>query len=395
MVGVVTAEDIAGWDEDLRCLTDGLGSLFTRAEPRVAFAAFLRALMADVARKNSWGLAEHAGLDNPRGFERLLNHARWDVERLRASVRDLAAEHLGGPEAVLIFDDTSAIKKGVKSVGVAPQYCGLTGQVENCQAWVMLSLASEHGHTFIDRELYLPEAWTDDRERCRRAGVPADREFATKPALATSMLERATVQGVPFGWAAGDSGYGRDPDLRKHCHDNSVRYVLAVPVDLPLVECGQPIRPDTVLPRVPDGAWERRSCGDGTKGTRYYDWFFHRVRVKGQPPADGFEHTLMIRRSTAKKVTKKNPDGKYEIEYFLVHAPIGTPMPVAVRIAGMRWKIEENNETGKDLLGLDQYQVRNWTPTLRHVTICMLALAFLATTRARLGKADQPVEAIR
>lgn len=369
--------------------------MFRREEPRVAFAAFVRAVMADVARKNSWGLAEHAGLDTPRAFERLLNHAVWDVDQLRAAVRDLVAASLGGPEAVAVFDDTAAIKKGIKSVGVSPQYCGLTGQVENCQAWVMLTLASEHGHAFIDRELYLPESWTDDRARCEAAGVPAGREFATKPALAAAMLDRARSEGVPIGWAAGDSGYGRDPDLRKYCHDNDLRYVLAVPVDLPLVECGEPSRPDRVLARTGEELWERRSAGDGTKGTRYYDWAFHEVHVKDQPPAPGFEHTLMIRRSTRKKVTKKHPDGKYEIEYFLLHAPSDTPMPVAVRVAGMRWKIEEDNEIGKDLLGLDQYQVRNWTPTLRHVTICMLALAFLATARARLGKADQHMESMR
>ena len=161
---------------------------------------------------------------------------------------------------------------------------------------------------------------------------------------------------MPFRYFTADSGYGRDPGLRARCHTCALSYVLAT---------------------VPKAVWERRSCGHGTKGERYYDWAAVAVTVKDQPPAEGYGHTLLIRRSVA------DPS---ELEFFLAHAPDPTPIPELIAVAGMRWKIEENNGQGKDLLGLDQYQVRKWTPWHRHVTACMLAHAFLATTRAGLGK---------
>ena len=193
---------------------------------------------------------------------------------------------------------------------MAPQHCGATGQTENCQVLPMLSYASGRGHAFIDRALHLPRRWTDDPQRCAAAGVP-------------------------FRYFAADSGYGRDPALRARCHAATVAYVLAVPVDLPLVAAaGGATRPDHVLATVPKAVWERRSCGHGTKGERYYDWAAVAVTVKDQPPADGHIHTLLIRRSVA------DPS---EIEFFLAHAPDPTPIPELIAVAGMRWKIEENN----------------------------------------------------
>ncbi len=392
MVEIMTVEDIAGWDEDLQELTAGLGRLFNRPEPRVTFGLMVRGLLADVAKKNSWGLAEHLGLATPQPLEHLLGGARWDADVLRDAVRGYVLRGLADAGGALVLDDTQVIKKGTKSVGVAPQHCGLTGQTENCQVMVMLSYASTHGHAFIDRALYLPQVWTTDPQRCRAVGVPADVEFVTKPHQGMAMLGRALADAaLVFSWFVADSGYGRDPVLRQFCHDNLVSYVLAVPVDLPLLDVyGRPLRPDLVLGDTPDTAWERRSAGAGSKGQRFYDWVAHTVTVKDQPAADGYEHTLLIRRATTPKVTTKHPDGIYEVEYFLVHARTGTRIPAMIGAAGLRWNIEDDNKTGKDLLGLDQYQVRNWTPWHRHVSICMLAHAFLAVTRAGLGKDHQP-----
>lgn len=385
MVMPVAVEDLAGWDADLRALTDGLGWLFQRPEPRRVFADFVRALLADVPKKNSWGLAEHAGYATPRPFEHLLDGAVWDVDALRDAVRGYVVEYLGCDEAALVADDTSVIKKGSRSVGVAPQYCGLTGQTENCQVMPMLTYACEAGHAFIDRELYLPGGWSDDPARCAAAGVPAGRAFATKPQLVTGMLERAVTAGVPFRWFAADSGYGRDPDLRAFCHEHALAYVMAVPCDLPLVGVrGGATRPDRVL-RAGGHIWERRSAGSGSKGRRTYDWAIRVVTVKDQAPADGYAHHLLIRRSKDLRRRKGRP-AAHEIEYFLVHAPADTPVPEMIRAAGLRWKIEQDNQTGKDQLGLDAYQVRKWTPWYRHVTLAMLAAAFLTVTRVHLGK---------
>jgi SRSO17 transposase len=392
VVEVATVDDVTRWDTDLRALTDGLGWLFNRPEPRVTLGLMVRALLADVPKKNSWGLAEHVGLPTPQPFEHLLNGARWDADLLRDAVRSYVVGGLADPGAALVLDDTQVIKKGVKSVGVAPQHCGLTGQTENCQVMVMLSYASVHGHAFIDRELYVPLVWTADPERCRAAGVPATREFVTKPHLGVAMLARALRDPmVMFSWLVADSGYGRDPVLREFCHQQRVAYVMAVPVDLPLAGVrGEALRPDAVLAATGNAAWERRSCGNGTKGKRFYDWATHTVHVKDQPAADGYEHTLLIRRAKTPKTTKRHPDGVYEVEYFLVHARVGTRIPAMIAAAGLRWNIEDDNKAGKDQLGLDAYQVRKWTPWHRHVTICMLAHAFLAVTRAGLGKDHQP-----
>jgi SRSO17 transposase len=392
MVEIVTGEDIDGWGADLEALTDGLGWLFHRPEPKVTFSLMVRSMLADVPKKNSWGLAEHAGLGNPQPFQHLLNAASWDADALRDFVRGYALDGLADAEAALVLDDTQVIKKGTKSVGVAPQHCGLTGQTENCQCMVMLSYASMHGHAFLDREVYLPACWTDDPDRCRAAGVPASRGLVTKPHLGVAMLERALAdEHLMFRWLVADAGYGRDPVLRDCCHGRSVPFVMAVPVDLPLIgAAGQASRPDTALARAGRIGWERRSAGDGAKGGRYFDWAAVAVTVKDQTPTDGFGHTLLIRRSKDKKITKKHPDGVYEIEYFLVHAPTRTPIPEMITAAGLRWNIEDDNKVGKDLCGLDQYQVRKWILWYRHVTICMLAHAFLAVTRAQLGKDPYP-----
>jgi SRSO17 transposase len=385
---IITVDDIAMWDAGLWSLTDGLGWLFRRPEPKATFGLMVRALLSDVPKKNSWGLAEHVGLATPKPFEHLLDGAAWDVDALRDAVRSYVLDGLADPDAALVLDDTQAIKKGDKSVGVASQHCGLTGDIRNCQCMVMLTYASVHGHAFIDRELYLPQSWTDDAQRCADAGVPAERGFVTKPQLGVAMLKRALADPVlRFGWLVADSDYGRDPALRQFCHQQSIPYVMGVPVDLPLVGVrGEALRPDDLLAATANRDWERRSCGDGTKGARSYDWAAHAVSVKHQSATDGFAHTLLIRRSKRPKTTKQYPEGRYDIAYFLVHAPTNTPIPQMISAAGLRWHIEDDNKTGKDLVGMDQYQVRNWTPWHRHITICMLAQAFLAVTRANLGK---------
>jgi SRSO17 transposase len=387
----VTVQDIDACDAQLSALADGLGWLFARPEPKETFGLLVRAMLAEVSKKNCWGLSEYAGLPNPKRFQHLLNEASWDVEKLRDWLRGYVLSGLADIDAALVLDDTQAIKKGTESVGVAPQHCGLTGQTENCQCMVMLTYASVHGHAFVDRELYLPAVWTGDRGRCARAGVPDERGLVTKPHLGVQMLMRAlTDPALVFRWVVADSGYGRDPVLRAFCHDQRLSYVLAVPVDLPLVGVrGEAVRPDTLLAGTDDDVWQRRSCGHGSKGERYWDFAAHQVTVKGQTPAPGFVHVLLIRRATKVKVTKKHPDGIVEVEYFLAHAPAGTPLPQIITAAGLRWNIEDDNKCGKDQLGLDQYQVRKWTPWHRHVTISMLAHAFLAVTRAGLGK-DHP-----
>jgi len=234
-------------------------------------------LLADLPRKNCWTIAEHAGDPSPDGMQHLLGRAVWDQDGVRDDLRAYIVEHLGDPEAVLVIDETGDLKKGTGTVGVQRQYTGTAGRVENAQVAVYLVYATHAGHAVIDRELYLPRAWTDDPDRLRAVGVPEHVGFATKPALAAQMIGRALDAGVPAGWVAGDEVYGADPGLRATLEACGVGYVLAVACDHPVVAGGDTYRADAVLRRVPASAWQCVSAGKGAKGHRHYDWAFIRL----------------------------------------------------------------------------------------------------------------------
>ena len=372
--------ELAGW-------LDRVAPVFARPEPRDLLRQMTVGLLSPLPKKNGWTLAEQAGHTHPGRIQTFLCRGAWDPAALEARVRDLVVQTLGDDQdGVLIVDDTQIIKKGTKSVGVAPQHCGATNQIENCQVIVMLAYArlaqrdgGGGGHAFIGHRLYLPERWTKDPDRCREAGIPADIVFATKPRQAVELFQEAEDAGVPYGWIAADGGYGQYREVRQWATERSKRYVMAVSSSQPLARVhaigaqAAVARADDLLGRAT--RWERRSCGHGAKGERFYDWAFFTVTLPEEPPADGFTHTLMIRRSIA------DPS---EVAYFLVHAPRATPTNTMVAVAGIRWRIEECNEQGKDLIGLDQHQVRTWTAFHHHVVVCVFAHAFAATRKARL-----------
>ena len=375
------AEQVEAWASDLDLWVDRVAPVFSRPEPREIYQQMVTGLLSPLAKKNGWTLAEHAGHTHPGRMQTFLFRGAWDAAALEGNVRDLVVEEMGDPDAVLIVDDTQMIKKGDRSVGVAPQHCGATNQIENCQVAVMLTYASVHGHAFVGHRLYLPERWASDPDRCRQAGIPKDVTFATKPEQAVQLLAEADAARMPYGWIAGDGGYGQYRVVRDWATSGSRKYVLAVPSSQPLARVhgiggqAQVKRVDDLLARAT--RWERRSCGHGSKGERYYDWAFFSVTLPDEPPADGFTHTLLIRRSVSDPT---------EIGYFLAHTPPVTPTTNMVAVAGIRWRIEECNEQGKDLIGLDQHQVRTWTSFHHHVVVAMSAHAFAATRRARLPR---------
>ena len=196
---------------ELEWLHERIGGRFGRSEPRARVREYVSGLVAGLERKNGWTLAERAGEVSPDGMQRLLRHADWDTREVRDDVRDYVVGNLGAPDGVLIADETGFIKKGTRSAGVQRQYSGTAGRTENCQIGVFLAYASAQGHALIDRELYLPKSWAEDRDRCRAAGIPDDIEFATKPQLAQAMLDRALEAGVPFAWFTADEVYGQAP----------------------------------------------------------------------------------------------------------------------------------------------------------------------------------------
>jgi SRSO17 transposase len=375
---------VESWTVELAGWLERVGGVFARPEPRELLRAMTIGLLSPLPKKNGWTLAEAAGHTHPGRIQTFLCRGAWDAGALEDHVRDMVVQALGDDQdGVLIVDDTQIIKKGTKSVGVAPQHCGSTNQIENCQVIVMSAYArlgeTGGGHAFIGHRLYLPQRWTKDPQRCREAGIPKDVVFATKPHQAVELFQEAHDGGVGFGWIAADGGYGQYREVRDWATEHSKRYVMAVPSSQALERVGA-VGPQAGVSRVDDllaraTKWERRSCGHGSKGERFYDWAFFTVALPDEAPADGFEHTLMIRRSIADPA---------EVAYFLVHAPTATPTNTMVAVAGVRWRIEECNEQGKDLIGLDQHQVRTWTALHHHVVVCMFAHAFAATRKAQL-----------
>ncbi|MCP2353769.1 SRSO17 transposase [Nonomuraea thailandensis] len=263
-------------------------------------------------------------------------------------------EQLGDPGDVLIVNATGFIKKGTRSAGVQRQYSGTAGRVENCQLGVFLAYATAHGRVLLDAELYLPESWTGDRARCVQAGIPASVPFATKPALATAMLDRALDGAVPASWVSADEAYGQDHKFRLHLKKHKIGYVVTVPRNQSLgtgIGYGNTgSRADAVTSDAPEQAWKRLSAGDGAKGPRLYDWAMatlppHPDDYLGGP--GGFQRWLLVRRSLT-----PNDQGELELAFYLCFGPAGTPLNELVRIAGSRWAIEECFQSATNEVGL-------------------------------------------
>src|SRR5215212_5302815 len=376
---MVEVKEVEGWARGLEDLHALIAPRFARSEQRGRVLAYLKGLLSPTKRKNGWHLAELAGEKNPDGIQRLLNNALWDADAVRDDLREYVVEHLGEEQGVLVVDETGFLKKGKKSVGVKRQYSGTAGRIENCQIGVFLAYASSKGHALIDRELYLPKEWAEDPARCKAAGIPQDVMFATKPELARRMIARAIVAGVPFAWVLGDEVYGSDRRLRIDLEQQERPFVLAIRSNEKLWSTlddrpGQHTAA-ALAAAVPQEAWQRLSAGAGAKGERFYDWARVRLMRLQQPPWD---HWLLVRRHPSK------PD---QLAYYVVFGPADTTPATLARVAGRRWAIEECFEVAKQEVGLADYEIRSRHGWYRHITLAMLALAFLAAMRVKLKAA--------
>ena len=360
---------ITTWHDELTALQERVAPHFRRPEVRTRAGRYLAGLLAPVERRNGWQLAEALGERSPDGVQRLLRTARWDADAVRDDLRAYVVEHLGDAEAVLVIDETGFLKKGSKSVGVARQYSGTAGRIENCQIGVFLAYASPRGHAFLDRALYLPKNWAEDAARREAAGVPPDVRFATKGELAQVMLARAFAAAVPAAWVTGDEIYGNDGTLRRWLEGQQRPYVLAVARSHPIWHDGVQVRVEALLAEVPEDGWQRIEGGAGSKGPRLYDWAC--ARLPYWTP-EGWAQWLLIRRSVTK------PE---EVAFYRAFGPETTTVAELARVAGTRWTIEEGFQRAKEV-GLDQYEVRRWEGWYRHITLCLLAHAFLEVTRA-------------
>lgn len=373
--------EIERWLEDLERLHTRISRCFDRPEPRRRALAYVKGLLGPVSRKNGWQLAEQAGETSPDGMQRLLRDAHWDREAVCAELRSYLLQQVGRTGGVLVMDETPFRKKGRHSVGVKRQYCATTGQVETCQVGVFLYYTTAAGGAFIDRELYLPEDWSDDRRRCQDAGVPDDVLFQTKPELARVMLRRARDAGLRPEWTVGDAVYGSAPALRADLEAWRWAYVLGI-------RSTEPVRPATdgglitrsagdLAAALPAHVWRRLRAGEGSKGPRLYDWalvpLVHLTATTGS-------HALLVRRSL---------DNPTDLALFLVFTPRAATLAEIVRAAGQRWQIETGFEAAKQEVGLGHYEVRQWEAWYRHITLALLAYAFLAVVRTRAGPAGK------
>ena len=335
------------WARGLEAVAERIRGRFPRSEPRERATAYLRGLLSPVERKNSWQLAEEAGDKKPYGFQHLLGRAEWSADEVRDDLCAYVREHFNHQRAVLVIDETGFLKKGVKSAGVARQYTGTAGRVENCQVGVFLTHAAPRGRTFLDRELYLPEVWAGDAARRAEAGIPDEVRFATKPQLARRMIARALASGVECAWVTGDSAYGNDGKLRLWLEEQRLPYVLGVTAQYRLfTERGREWAKE-IFARLPAREWRRLSCGAGSKGERVYDW----ARVRARTVDGERLRWLVARRSIT------DPSA---ISYYIASAARETPLSELARVAGARWAVEESFETAKGEVGLDHYEVRSW-----------------------------------
>ena len=392
----MNAKELDEWGADFLQFCARFADVFGRKEPRAQATKYLRGLMASVPRKNGWQVAEVIGDRTPDATQRLLYQAKWSADTARERLLQYVIEVFGEEDGIAVVDETGFIKRGTRSVGVKRQYSGTAGKVENCQIGTFLSYATTRGHVFLDRRLYLPEEWCKDSERRERAKVPEDVVFQTKPEQAMAMLEHAWQAGVPMHWVAGDEVYGDSTKLRDLVTRYERWYVLAVRTITPIwTERPQVVEPElqergrprtkvrlaesapsaTTVKEVVAGwserCWQRLVVAEGEKGLITYDWACQRIVESrdGLPGPDGW---LIARRSISDPT---------DIAYYLSNAPVDTSLLKLARVASTRYTVEQCIEEAKGETGLDEYEVRYWHSWHRHITLSMMAHAWLASVR--------------
>jgi SRSO17 transposase len=370
--------EVQDWAAGLEEVHARIAGGFARSEPRMRVLAYLRGLIGQLERKNGWTLAEAAGEVSPDGMQRLLRTADWNADVVRDELRSYVIERLGA-DGVLIVDETGFIKKGTRSAGVGRQYTGTTGKIDNCQIGVFCAYASPAGRALIDRELYLPKSWAEDRERARAAGIPDEVGFATKPELARRMLGRVLEAGVPAGWLTADEVYGQDKRLRVWCEQHQLPYVLATRSnDTVATADWRQRRVRALIAELSESAWQRRSAGAGAHGQRLYNWARVELLAGFEP---NWGRWVLARRSIPIQ-----PGEEPELAYYVCAGPADTGLEQLIAVAGGRWRIEECFQAAKNEAGLASYQVRDYTAWYRHITLAMLAHAYLSATRATAEK---------
>jgi SRSO17 transposase len=390
MSGASIEETLELWAASLREVKVRMRPLFTQDWVAASAGLFLDGLLllGEERRKTGWLRAEAAGDPGPWRQQAILGRGRWDADALREIVRDYVIEHLAEDDAVLVIDETGFLKQGKASCGVGRQYTGSAGKITNCQIGVFATYVSRHGHGFIDRALYLPKAWTSDPARMAGAYVPPDTLFATKPALALAMIDRALNAGVPFAWVAADTVYGTGA-IEMALRRAGKGYVLGVSATSQFTSWGAkpPVAGTAaaIASALDPSAWRRLSAAAGSKGARLFDWAYLEL---ADLEAAKYDETLSGVWTRGLLIRRNITDGA--LAFFATWCPAGTAMETLVAVEGRRWAIEDGFETAKNELGLDHNETRSWHGWHRHVSLVMLAFAMLAAIRRKANMPAPP-----
>jgi SRSO17 transposase len=377
---------------------------FPRKDTRAHLPVYVAGQLSDIPEKSVEPIALNAGVP-VRTLQEFLSQHAWDHDKARDRLQHIVRDEHAGPHAIAIFDETSDVKKGDKTPGVQRQWCGAVGKTENCIVTVHLAYARDGFHCLLDGELFLPESWSDDRDRCREAGIPDDMVYRPKWKIALELYDRAKANGLHFDWATFDEGYGGKPEFLRELSARRQRYVGEVPrnfmgwVDPPRVVTrpyhknrrgrGRKVprlaggsrparRVDAMLnaPRLRDQSWRRFRVKDGHKGPMIWEVKHVRFSPVGEDGLPGEPLHLIVARDVL------NPD---ELKFFLSNAPEGTPVQRMLLVAFSRWRVERCFEDQKSEIGLDQYEGRRYRGLKRHLILSCVSYLFLSRVRQEFG----------
>ncbi len=356
---------------------------------------YVTGLLSKLERKTGEGIA-YLHDQERQGIQKFIGRVPWDHSPLLNTLASQVGKELGEPDGVIVFDPSAFAKKGTKSVGVARQWCGRLGKIENCQVGVYMAYVSRQEHAIINMRLYLPEEWTKDRGRCKAAGVPKGTKFRTRHELALEMLDEHGPL-LPHAWITGDDEMGRPMDFRLKLRDRGERYLLAIPSNTLVRDSDAPApgyagrgrRPMSPFTRVdswcgaqPESAWTTIDVRDGEKGPLRFEVLKCRVQARTSTGGTGLEETLFIARELLS-------DGNYKHDYYLSNADSSVPLQEYSRGAKAEHRVEDCLRRAKSEAGLGDYQVRGWSAWHRHQTLSLLAAWFL-TEETRRGKNTDP-----
>lgn len=410
----IDKEDIGKFIEEFRGFHAQFADCFSREEPRDNFAQYMAGQMSQLERKSIEPIALNVKNATARSMQHFISNVLWDEARLISRYHGMVSDDLGDADGVLIFDESGFVKKGNDSAGVARQYCGNVGKVENCQIGVFAAYASRHGYCMLDNRLFIPKKWFggDYAERRRKCKIPEDIFFRTKPQLAGAMLEEIVRENViPFRYVVADTIYGGSPEFVEAVEKiPGIVYMLSLPLDTLCWVQGpttlekayryggeqrkkrilaegedKPVTFEKLAKGTNDYFWYRRTVSEGTKGPVAYEFMKKSVVLAkaGKPDRTVW---LIVRRPIGGAASTYS--------YFISNAGRSTRLKTFVWLSGIRWAIEQCFGEAKTDLGMDHYEVRKYPGWRHHMITCMLAHFFLWHMRIRLGEKSTSYYAI-